>query len=113
MAIPQLCYSDSMKSSLRFVLVCAAALVACLALASRAQAQEGPLDSAQPKGITSDEIIQRFAAKEKEFKEAREQYTYRQSVTVTTPEDDGKYRQDFDVTFDDQGHKIKNVVFAP
>jgi hypothetical protein len=26
---------------------------------------------------------------------------------------DGEYRQVFDVTFDNQGHKVKNVVFAP
>lgn len=102
-----------MKSSLRFGLPWAAALVLCACLAPRAIAQEGPLDSSQPKGITPDEIIKRFADKEKEFKAAREQYTYRQSVRVITPEDNGEYQQVFDVTFDDQGHKVKNVVFAP
>ncbi len=76
-------------------------------------ADEGPLDTAQPKGITPDEIIQRFAAKEKEFKEARDQYTYRQDVQVKTPDDNGEYHEVFDVTFDDQGKKVKNVVFAP
>ena len=78
-----------------------------------ARAQEGPLDKSEPKGITVDEIIKRFAAKEKEFKEARDQYTYRQDVSVKTPDDNGEYRQVFDVTFDDKGHKVKNVVFAP
>ena len=85
-------------------------------LASRGLAQEGPLDKAQPAGTTPDAIIQRFASKEKEFKEARDQYTYRQSVKVQTVDGDtvdGEYQQVFDVTFDDQGHKIKNVVFAP
>jgi len=76
-------------------------------------AQEGPLDPAEPKNITTDQIIQRFAAKEKEFKEARDQYTYRQTVKVETPEDGGSYQQVFDVTFDNEGHKVKNVVFAP
>ena len=76
-------------------------------------ADEGALDSAQPKGITVDEIIQRFSSKEKEFKEARDQYTYRQDVKVKTPEDGGEYHEVFDVTFDDQGKKSKNVVFAP
>lgn len=78
-----------------------------------ALADEGPLDSSQPKGITVDEITQKFASREKEFKEARDQYTYRQTVKVQTPEDNGEYQQTFDVTFDDQGHKVKNVVFAP
>jgi hypothetical protein len=88
-------------------------VAACSSLSLEAIAQEGPLDKSEPKGITSDEIIQRFAAKEKEFKEAREQYTYRQDVEVKTPDDNGEYHQVFDVTFDDQGKKIKNVVFAP
>jgi hypothetical protein len=81
-----------------------------------ARAQEGPLDKSDPKGITGEEIIHRFAAKEKEFREARDQYTYRQDVKVMTLDGDtpdGNYQQVFDVTFDDKGHKIKNVVFAP
>ncbi len=82
----------------------------------QARAQEGPLDKSQPKGTTVEEIIKKFAAKEKEFKEARDQYTFRQDVKVMTLDGDtpdGVYQQVFDVTFDDQGRKIKNVVFAP
>jgi hypothetical protein len=102
-----------MKSSFCFRSGWFVSLLACACLAPWAAAQEGPLDNSQPKGTTPEEIIKRFAAKEKEFKEAREQYTYRQSVKVITPEDDKEYQQVFDVTFDDQGHKSKNVVFAP
>ena len=57
-------------------------------LSTTAAAQEGPLDKSQPKGITVDEIIKRFAAKEKEFKAAREQYTFRQDVKVMTLDGD-------------------------
>jgi hypothetical protein len=81
-----------------------------------AAAQEGPLDKSAPKGTTVEEIIKHFSAKEKEFKEARDQYTYRQDVKVMTLDGDtpdGNYQQVFDVTFDDKGHKVKNVVFAP
>ena len=81
-----------------------------------AAADEGPLDKSEPKGITPEEIIKRFSAKEKEFKEARDLYTYRQDVKVQTLDGDtvdGEYHQVFDITFDDQGHKLKNVVFAP
>jgi hypothetical protein len=80
------------------------------------RAQEGQLDKSEPKGLTVPEIIKRFATKEKEFKEARDQYTYRQDVKVMTLEGDtpdGTYQQVFDVTFDDKGRKTKNVVFAP
>jgi hypothetical protein len=74
---------------------------------------EGPLIKEQPKGITPEEIIQRFAAKEKQFKEAREQYTWRQDVLVETPDDGGKYRMVTDILFDDHGRRVEHVVFAP
>jgi hypothetical protein len=92
-------------------------LLACVSiLPGLALGQEGPLDKSEPKGITPDAIIQRFATKEKEFKAARDNYTYRQEVKVQTIDGDtvdGEYQQVFDVTFDDKGHKVKNVVFAP
>jgi len=92
-------------------------LTLCLALPALASDRgEGALDTSQPQGITVDEIIQRFAAKEKQFKIAREQYTYRQSVTVQTLEGDtidGEYKSVEDVVFDDKGRRIEQVVFAP
>jgi len=105
-----------MTFSFRFVRLTLPLLLCWIALPLVARAQEGQLDKSQPKGITVDEIIKRFAAKEKEFKEARDQYTYRQDVKVQTLDGDspdGEYRQVFDVTFDDKGRKVKNVVFAP
>ena len=91
-------------------------LLSVLLIPQTARAQQGPLDKSDPKGITVEEIIKRFAAKEKQFKEARDQYTYRQDVKVMTLDGDtpdGMYQEVFDVTFDDKGRKIKNVVFAP
>jgi hypothetical protein len=82
-----------------------------------AAAQEGPLDSAPPTaGLTPEEIITRFAAREKLFKEAREHYTYRQDIKVQTRDGStvtGEYHEVFDVLYDDKGHRIENVVFAP
>ena len=102
-----------MKSKLR-VAVVLVVMVAALGLLSRtALAEEGSLDPAPPKGITTEEIIRRFAAKETEFQQARDQYTYRQDVTVKTPEDDGEYHEIFDVLFNDQGRRLENVVYAP
>lgn len=74
---------------------------------------EGPLDHSQPVGITPEEIIQKFAAKEKQFAEARENYTWRQTVIVQTPDDDGEFRQVYDVLFDNTGRRTQQVVFAP
>ena len=90
--------------------------LAALLLASGASAQEGPLNPDQPKGITPEQIIQKFAAKEKEFKDARDAYTFRQNVKVQTLDGDtvtGEYQEVFDVTFDNQGKHLENVVFAP
>jgi hypothetical protein len=94
-------------------------LLATLALpAARAQNErgEGPLDPSPPKDLTPEQIIQKFAAKEKEFKLARDQYTYRQTVKVQTLDGDtvdGEFQEVFDIVFDNQGHKSKQVVFAP
>jgi hypothetical protein len=79
------------------------------------RAQEGELDKAAPQNMTSDEVIHRFTAKEKEWKRIREQYSFRQSVTVKTlngDEEVGEYRQVADIHYA-SGQRIKSVVFAP
>jgi len=94
-------------------------LVSLLFLALAAVADdrgEGPLDPSQPQGTTVNDIIQKFAAKEKEFKLAREQYTYTQDVTIKASNDaagEGSFRQVTDVLFDDHGHRLEQVKFAP
>ena len=98
---------------LRFAVMLVALVASSCLLSRTAFADEGTLDPAPPKGITTEEIIRRFAAKETEFQQARDQYTYRQDVTVKTPEDDGEYHEIFDVLFNDQGKRLENVVFAP
>lgn len=82
-------------------------------LPAAAQKGEGPLDPSPPSGISPQEVIQKFAAKETQFKEARDSYTYRQSIKIETPEDGGRFEQTWDVLFDDQGRRVENVVFAP
>ena len=101
---------------MRFITRLTLLLLAVASLLPLVSADEGPLDTSEPKGITTDEIIHRFAAKEKEFKEARDQYTYRQDVRVQTLDGNtvtGEYREVFDVLFNDQGKRLENVVFAP
>ena len=91
--------------------------LAALMLPVFAFAQEGPLEKKDPPPpLTVDQIIQQFAAKEKTFAEARENYTYTQDVRVDTLDGDtvdGEFRQVTDITFDNQGHRIEHVVFAP
>jgi hypothetical protein len=91
-------------------------IAALIFLACSALSQEGPLVQEPAKGLTPEQIIQKFAAKEKEFKEARDQYTFRQDVRVQTLDGEtvtGEYREVFDVTYDNQGRHLENVVFAP
>ena len=108
-------YTSPMKYSGRVSLIFAALVLVMLGL-PQALADEGALDKSEPKGITSDEIIQRFAAKEKEFKEAYDLYGYRETAKMQTLDGDtpdGEFQETFDVSFDDKGHRVKNVVFAP
>jgi len=107
---------SSVLSLFGAALVSTLLLIPVLSLPAHAQRGEGPLNTAQPQGQSPDEIVRRFAAKEKEFKEARENYTYRQSVKVQTLDgdtEDGEYQMVYDVTFDNQGRKQQHVVFAP
>jgi hypothetical protein len=104
-----------MKVFGRFPL-CLALLLICGLPALPTFAQEGALETNPPKDVAADEIIKHFAAKESEFSKARDQYTYRQDVRVETLDGetvDGQYHEVFDVMFDDKGHRIENVVFAP
>src|SRR6476660_5541122 len=75
-------------------------------LSAHAQRGESALVNQAPQGIGVEEIIRRFAAKEKDFQAARAHYTYRQSNIIQTLEGntaDGEYRQDWDVNFDTHG----------
>ena len=107
------------KPSIRPASACLAVLLALLTFTSFSHAQDrgdGPLNPAQPTGISVDDIIQKFAAREKDFAQARENYTFRQDVTMNTMDGNtpnGEYKQVVDVTFDDKGRRRENVVFAP
>ena len=63
------------------------------------------------------QIIQKFAAKETEFQDALNHYTYRRMARVQTMDDDnkvdGEYYEVDDVIFDPSGKRTEKVVFAP
>jgi hypothetical protein len=95
---------------------------AAVAIPDEAAAQEpagfGPLDPTPPTGTTPQQIIEKFAARESAFAQARENYTFRQTVKVdTVAEDtnriDGEYQQVTDITFNQAGKREEHVVFAP
>src|SRR5436190_17077584 len=75
----------------------------------------GPLNNEQPKGITVENIIQRFSAQESLFKEAQTHYTFIEDVSVQTLEGedvDGEFRRVSDVSFK-SGRRFSYVSFAP
>ena len=91
-------------------------VLASMVLVSLAAAEEGLLATEPPKEITAQEIIKKFTAKEKEFKSVRKRCTYRQVIKIQQLDGDkpvGEYQQVADVTLDQSGKKVKNVVFAP
>ncbi|HEY2495698.1 MAG TPA: hypothetical protein VGK24_01405 [Candidatus Angelobacter sp.] len=76
----------------------------------------GPLNTAQPQGMTTQDIIQKFAAREELFREARNNYVYTQDITVQELDGStvtGEFRLVQDITYDDKGARIENVTFAP
>jgi hypothetical protein len=105
------------KSSLWAILI-ATLLLAPAALLAETNCEEGsgPLNPAQPQGITPQEIIQKFAAREDLFREARNNYTYTQDITVQELDGTtvtGEYRLVQDITYNDKGERLENVTFAP
>jgi hypothetical protein len=97
----------------------AALLLLAMPLAlGHAQGGFGKLDPTPPAGITTDEIVKRFAARETEFDEARRDYIFRQTVKVDVINDDngkilGEYQQITDITSSPEGRREEHVIFAP
>lgn len=70
-----------------------------------------------PPSTPPEEIIKKFAAKESEFEDALNHYTYRRVARVQTLNDDnkvdGEWYQVDDVIFDSTGKRTERTVFAP
>ena len=91
-------------------------LLGLLPVSAVAQRGEGDIVDQPPKGgLTVQQVIEKFAAKEKLFKEARERYTWTQDVKVQDEgaNGEGEFRQVSNILFDDKGRRIEQVTFAP
>jgi hypothetical protein len=126
----RLCKADQerqkVSNRLRMALL-AAAFFALAVAAARAQEKDsftpmaldsgfGRLDASEP-STPAEQIIKNFAAKESEFQDALNHYTYRRLARVQTIDDDNKvdgewYEVD-DVIFDPTGKRTEKAVFAP
>ena len=77
----------------------------------------GRIDLSDPP-VPPEQIIKEFSAKETEFHEALDHYTYRRDARVQVIDDDtgkvkGEWYEVDDVIFDPSGRRTEKVVFAP
>jgi hypothetical protein len=76
----------------------------------------GAMDITPPK-MAPEEIVRQFAAKESEFQQALNFYTYRRVAKVQTLDEDnkvdGEYYEVDDVVLDPSGNRVEKVVYAP
>ena len=91
-------------------------ILASSAAPAAAAEASGLRDEAPP--VPVEEIIREFSARESEFRRARENYTYRQSVSVEVLTLDGRktgqrYYTLSDILFDDRGRRVEKVLRAP
>ena len=113
--------SEDSTTTLLVRLTLTAVVLCSLWYPSRAAAQtdcaagNDVLDTAAPKGMTPQDLIQKFAAQEAKVKEARTQYTYTQDVMVQTLNGsavDGQFHEITTVSYDDKGKRVEKVTFA-
>ncbi len=70
-----------------------------------------------PPTIPIEEIIQKFAAREAEFKTERDNFTYTQTFSIATLDSsgrpDGEYKMTSEIVFTPQGKRYEKVTYAP
>jgi hypothetical protein len=73
--------------------------------------------SLPPPSIPVEQIIQRFAEHEAEFRTERDNYTYTQTFSIQTLDDggrvDGEYKMTSEIVFTPEGKRYEKVTYAP
>jgi hypothetical protein len=92
-------------------------LVALCVPVSRATDRTDSIRKEHPP-VAVDQIIQKFAEKEEEFRKARENYVYRQTVRIEVLELDGRRTGEerfevSDILFDNKGRRVEKVIKSP
>jgi hypothetical protein len=85
---------------------------------ANAAPQEGSSHiTTQPPGMPVEQIIQKFAEREDEFRKERDNYTYTQMFSIQTIDEDGQpdgeYRMTSDILFTPAGKRYEKVTDAP
>ncbi|HUP03233.1 MAG TPA: hypothetical protein VMU19_04555 [Bryobacteraceae bacterium] len=79
---------------------------------------QSPAGAAGANTVNPSDIIRKFAAKEAEFKQARDNYTYRQTLKMQILDASGNpTREEWDlvedIIFNPEGQRTEKVVYAP
>ena len=73
--------------------------------------------SQQAPDLPVDQIVQKFGARELDFKKERDNYTYTQTFVIQTIDfdnrPDGEYRMTSDILFTPEGKRYEKVISAP
>ena len=95
---------------------------AVVASAPPAQSSAGPRErpshiSNEPPAMPAEEIVQKFAEREEDFRKERDNFTYTQDVLFQTVDEDGQvdgeFREVRDILFTPDGKRFDKVTFAP
>jgi hypothetical protein len=107
----------------RVALVFSVLLLPVSLLAAQDSSPKAPSDqspsaiSTDPPSVPVEQIVQRFAEREAEFKRERDNYSYTQSFVVQTIDSsgqpDGEYRMTSDIVFSTTGKRYEKVTYAP
>jgi len=86
------------------------------------QSSSGPQEGSshitnEPPAMPVEQIIQKFAESEAEFRKERDNFTYTQKVLMQELDEDGQpdgdFRQESDIIFTPDGKRLERVTFAP
>src|SRR5215471_7348409 len=106
-------YNGLIMNPKRFVLP----LLALILGAAAAYAQTAATATPAAPSVPVDEIIRKFSEKEKEFRIARANYTFRQDVVVESLSADdrvtGRYQMTTEIGFESTGKRNEKIVYAP
>ena len=92
------------------------ALTPCVWAQSNCTDGSRDLDTAPPKDLSPQDVIQKFLQGENKVKEARSHYSFAQDLMVQTLDEknaaDGQFHQVTSVSFDDKGKRLENVTYS-
>src|SRR5215471_9615588 len=109
-------FAKVVKIAARVVVLLAPAVMFAQGSSPVCDEGNGALNTTALSGITSQEILNKVAAKESLFQQARNNYTYSQDISVQTLDGStvsGEYRLVQDITYDNKGNRLEDVKFAP